>query len=482
LRQDSAKRAEAAGSVRSVAVLPFKPLGADSGDDLLGLGMADAVILKLSKMERLTVLPTSTVIKFSGRDGDQLAAGRELGVDAVLTGTVQRSGERVRVTVQLISLGAGRTIWSDKFDDRLTNIFDIQDSISGQVARSLSSNLSGEEQRQIGKRQTWNATAYDSYLMGLFFWNKRSKEGLEKGVEYFRKATEADPNYALAYAMMSDCYYLRVYYQYDPEHSSETFAKAKDAAERALALDDTLAEAHLAVSMIEGQEGHGAESMNSLRRALELNPNLAVAHQRIAWMLSDIGRLAEAVAEMKRSQELDPLSPTNNSSLGLLLILSRKTADGLAYCRKAGELDPTSYGVQLNVAYAYFFNGMYEESLEHYRRAGEIKPEGRGELLPAIAYVELAAGRREEARKLIPEMERLALEGKGDAYGVATLYGALGEMDHAFDWFEKALASGRMQARILRYDPQLDPLRQDPRFAELLRSYGRSRVLTQPAS
>lgn len=482
LRQDSAKHAEAAGSVRSVAVLPFKPLGADSGDDLLGLGMADAVILKLSKMERLTVLPTSTVIKFAGRDGDQLAAGRELGVDAVLTGTVQRSGERVRVTVQLVSLGAGRTIWSDKFDDRLTNIFDIQDSISGQVARSLSSNLSGEERRQIGKRQTRNAAAYDSYLMGLFFWNKRSKEGLEKGVEYFRKATEADPNYALAYAMMSDCYYLQVYYEYSAGHSEETFAKAKESAEKALALDDTLAEAHLAVSMIQGHEGHGAESMSSLRRALELNPNLAVAHQRIAWMLSDIGRLAEAVAEMKRSQELDPLSPTNNSSLGLLLILSRKTADGLAYCRKAGELDPTGYGVQLNVAYAYFFNGMYEESLEHYRMAGEIKTEGRGELLPAIAYVELAAGRREEARKLIPEMERLALEGKGDAYGVATLYGALGEMDHAFDWFEKALASGRMQARILRYDPQLDLLRQDPRFAELLRSYGRSRVLTQPAN
>jgi DNA-binding winged helix-turn-helix (wHTH) protein/TolB-like protein/Tfp pilus assembly protein PilF len=479
-RQDSAKRAEAAGSVRSIAVLPFKPLGADSGDELLGLGMADAVILKLSKMERLTVLPTSTVIKLAERGGDQLAAGRELGVDAVLTGTVQRSGERVRVTVQLVSLGAGRTIWSDKFDDRLTNIFDIQDSISGQVARSLSSNLSGEEKKQLGKRQTWNAAAYDSYLMGLFFWNKRSKEGLEKAVEYFQKAAEADPNYALTYAMMSDCYYLQVYYQYDPEHSSENFAKAKETAEKALALDDTLAEAHLAVSMIQGHEGDGAESMTSLRRALELNPNLAVAHQRIAWMLSDAGRLAEAVAEMKRSQELDPLSPTNNSSLGLLLVLSRKAPEGLAYCRKAGELAPTSYGVQLNIGYAYLFNGMYEESLEHYRMAGEINPEGRGELLPAIAYVELAAGRREEARKLIPEMQRLALEGKGDAYGVATFYGALGEMDHAFEWFEKALASSRMQARILRYDPQLDPLRQDPRFAALLRSYGRSRVLTQP--
>ena len=480
-RLDSAKRAAAAGSVRSIAVLPFRPLGADSGDDLLGLGMADAVILKLSKMERLTVLPTSTVIKFAGRDGDQLAAGRELGVDAVLTGTVQRSGERVRVTVQLVSLGAGRTIWSDKFDDHLTNIFDIQDSISGQVARSLSSNLTGDEQRQLGKRQTWNAAAYDAYLMGLFFWNKRSKEGLEKGVEYFQKAVDADPNYALAYAMMSDCYFLQVYYEYSAGHSPETFAKAKAAAERALALDDSLAEAHLAISMIQGHEGHGVESLNSLRRSLELNPNLAVAHQRLGWMLSDMGRLEQAVAEMKRAQELDALSPTNNSALGLLLVLSRKTAEGLAYCRKAGELDPTSYGVQLNIGYAYLFNGMYEESLEHYRRAGEINPEGRGELLPAIAYVEVMAGRRGEAQKLIPEMQRLALEGRGDAYGVAALYGALGDNDRAFEWFERALSSSQMQARILRYDPQFDPLRQDPRFAELLRRHGRERVLSPPS-
>jgi DNA-binding winged helix-turn-helix (wHTH) protein/TolB-like protein/Tfp pilus assembly protein PilF len=477
-RFDSSRRAAAAaGSVRSIAVLPFKPLGADSGDDLLGLGMADAVILKLSKMERMTVLPTSTVLKFAGRDADQLAAGRELGVDAVLTGTVQRSGERVRVTVQLVGLGSGRTIWSDKFDDRLTNIFDIQDSISGQVARSLSSNLSGEAQRQLGKRQTWDAAAYDSYLMGLFFWNKRSKEGLEKAAGYFQKAVEADPNYALAYAMLSDCYYLQVYYQYAEGRPEETLAKAKAAAERALALDDSLAEAHLAMSMLQMQEGYNEAAMRSLRRALELNPNLAVAHQRLAWTLTDLGKLEEAVSEMKRAQELDALSPTNNAALGMLLVFAHMPAEALAYCRKAGELDPTSYAVQLNIAYAYLSGGMYDEAVEHYRRAGELNPAGRGELLPAIAYAEAAAGRREEARKLIPEMERLALEGKGDPYGVATVYGALGDRDRAFKWFDTALAETRVQARMLRYDPQLEPLRQDPRYRELLMRYGRSRVL-----
>lgn len=478
-RFDPARRAQeaAAGSVRSIAVLPFKPLGADSNDDLLGLGMADAVILKLSKMERLTVLPTSTVLKFARRDADQLAAGKELGVDAVLTGTVQRSGDRVRVTVQLVGLGSGRTLWSDKFDDRLTNIFDIQDSISGKVARSLSSNLSGEEQKQLGKRQTWNAAAYDAYLMGLFFWNKRSKEGLERGVEYFQKAVDADPNYALAYAMMSDCYYLQVYYQYAEGRSEETLAKAKAAAERSLALDDSLAEAHLAVSMLQMQEGYNAEAMRSLRRALELNPNLAVAHQRLAWTLTDVGGIEEGVAEMKRAQALDALSPTNNAALCLMLVLSGRAAESLDYCRKAGELDPSSYGVRVNLGYAYLNNGMYEESLEAYRKAGELNPDMRGELLPAIAYVEAAAGRREEARKLLPEAERLALTSKGDPYGVAVLYGALGDDGRAFEWFDRALATTRVQARMLRYDPQLEPLRRDPRYRELLMRYGRSRVL-----
>jgi DNA-binding winged helix-turn-helix (wHTH) protein/TolB-like protein/tetratricopeptide (TPR) repeat protein len=477
-RLDSSRRAAAAaGPVRSIAVLPFKPLGADSGDDLLGLGMADAVILKLSKMERMTVLPTSTVLKFAGRDADQLAAGRELGVDAVLTGTVQRSGERVRVTVQLVGLGSGRTIWSDKFDDRLTNIFDIQDSISGQVARSLSSNLSGEAQRQLGKRQTWDAAAYDSYLMGLFFWNKRSKEGLEKAAEYFQKAVDADPNYALAYAMLSDCYYLQVYYEYTEGHSDETLAKAKAAAEKALALDDSLAESHLAMSMLQMREGYNEAAMRSLRRALELNPNLAVAHQRLAWTLTDVGGIEEGVAEMKRAQALDALSPTNNAALCLMLVLSGRAAESLDYCRKAGELDPSSYGVRINLGYSYLNNGMYEESLEAYRKAGELNPDAKGELLPSVAYVEVAAGRREEARKLLPEAERLALTGKGDPYGVAVLYVALGDNDRAFEWFDRALATTRVQARMLRYDPQLEPLRQDPRYRELLMRYGRSRVL-----
>jgi serine/threonine protein kinase/TolB-like protein len=197
-----------ADRVDSIAVLPFAPLSQDMDDELLELGMADAVIGRMSNLKQLVVLPTSAVSKYKGPASDPLAAGRALKVDAILSGTIQRSGDQVRVTVQLVHVASGRTIWSEKFDQTFTDIFGIQDSISDSVVRSLALNLTSDEQKQLGKHYTTNVAAYDSYLMGFYFWNKRSKDGLEKAIDYFQRAVEQDPNYALAYAMMADCYYL----------------------------------------------------------------------------------------------------------------------------------------------------------------------------------------------------------------------------------------------------------------------------------
>jgi TolB-like protein/DNA-binding winged helix-turn-helix (wHTH) protein len=192
--------------VDSVAVLPFEPLSQDMTDELLGVGMADAVIGRMSNLKKLVVLPTTAVLKYKGPASDPLAAGRALQVDAILSGTVQRSGDQVRVTVQLVQVASGRTIWSEKFDQTFTDIFGIQDSISDSVVRSLALNLTADEQKQLGKHCTTNVAAYDSYLMGLYFWNKRSKEGLGKAIDYFGRAIQKDPNFALAYALMADCY------------------------------------------------------------------------------------------------------------------------------------------------------------------------------------------------------------------------------------------------------------------------------------
>jgi TolB-like protein/DNA-binding winged helix-turn-helix (wHTH) protein/tetratricopeptide (TPR) repeat protein len=465
-------------TVHSIAVLPFTPLGSETNNELLGLGMADAVIGKMSKLKRLVVLPTSSVSKYTGRAFDPIATGRTLGVDAVLSGTVQRSADHLRVSVQLVNVGNERTVWSEKFDQAFTDIFGIQDSISDRVAQSLVLNLTADEQKQLGKHYTTNTAAYDSYLMGLYFWNKRSKNGLEKAITYFQQAVEKDPNFALAYALMADCYYLQVYYRYNS--APETIGNAKAAAERALLLDDSVAEAHVAMAMVESLQKRGGLCIESLRRALELNPNLAVAHQRYAWCLCGSGQLSDAVQEMKRAQELDPLSPINDTALGMILIFARQFQGALEYCYKAAEIAPNEASIQENLAMAYALNGMYQQAIEHYQTVGELNPEKKGDALAWVATVLVSAGRKSEADSMMPEILELAKAGKADPYNIAVLYAARGRKEPAFEWFAKALETDPMMDRLIRYDPQLDPLRSDSRFAALARQHNRASLLDAP--
>jgi TolB-like protein/DNA-binding winged helix-turn-helix (wHTH) protein/Tfp pilus assembly protein PilF len=465
-------------TVHTIAVLPFKPLGSEMNNELLGLGMADAVIGKMSKLKQLIVLPTSSVLKYTDRAFDPIATGRTLDVDAVLSGTVQRSGDHLRVAVQLVTVSNGRTVWSEKFDQTFTDIFRIQDAISDSVARSLALNLTTDEQKQLGKHYTTNVAAYESYLMGLYFWNKRSKEGLGKAIDYFGRAVQKDPNFALAYALMADCYYLQVFYRYSP--GVETIGNANAAAERALLLDDSVAEGHVARAMVQSYHKESRLTMESLRRALELKPNLAIAHQRYAWCLSYLGRLSDSVREMKRAQELDPLSPTNNTALGMILVYARQFPASLDYCYRAAELAPNEAPVQENLAIAYALNGMYQQAIEHYQRVGELNPERKGDTLAWVATVLVSAGRKPEADSMMPEILDLATAGKADPYNIAVLYAARGEKKSAFEWFAKALETGQMISPLIRYDPQLDALRSDNRFAALLRQHNRASLLETP--
>lgn len=467
-------------AVRSIAVLPFEPLGQDTGDELLGLGMADAVIGRMSNLKQLAVLPTSAVAKYKGPANDPFAAGRTLGVDAILTGTIQRSGDRVRATVQLVHVASGRTVWSEKFDQTFTDIFGVQDTISDNVARSLALNLTGDQQKQVAKRYTTNAAAYDEYLMGLYFWNTRSRDGLEKAIDHFERAVEKDPNFALAYALIADCYYLQFNYGY--RSGAQWVQDARGAVDRALLLDDSVAEAHVAAAMIEFYQEDNEVAIASLRRALALNPNLAVAHLRYGWELSS---LDEAVREIRRAQELDPLSPTNNSALGLILGLARQFRGCLDYCYKAAELAPNEVTFQENLAYAYLLNGRYQEAIEHYQRVAVLKPDKQGDVLASVATALVSMGRKSETESMMPEILRLAAIDKVNPYYIAALYGARGDKNAAFDWFERGLRRAsevrtgaglvkEQEARMIRYEPLLDPLRSDSRFAALLRKHNRA--------
>ena len=471
----------ATNAVRSIAVLPFEPLGNDTHDELLGLGMADAIIGRMSNLKQLSVLPTSAVSKYKGPANDALTAGRALGVDAILSGTVQRSGDRVRATVQLAHVATGRIIWSEKFDQTFTDIFGVQDSISDSVAKSLALNLSADERKQLAKRYTINTEAYDEYLMGLYFWNTRSRDGLEKAINHFGRAVEKDPKFALAYALLADCYYLQSNYGY--RTGPQWIQDAKAAVDRALLLDNSIAEAHVAAAMIESYQEDNEVANASLRRALELNPNLAVAHLRYGWALSSSGHLDEAVREIKRARELDPLSPTNNTSLGLILGFVRQFPRCLKYCYRGVELAPNETLTQESLAYAYLLNGRYQQAIEHYQRLAVLNPDRKGDVLASIATALVLAGRKSEADSMIPEVLQLAARDKVDPFSIAVLYSARGDKNAAFDWFERGLSrASEVQTtglvwQLIRYCPMWDPVRTDSRFAALLRKHNRAALL-----
>jgi eukaryotic-like serine/threonine-protein kinase len=462
---------------RLIAVLPFKPIGRDSNDEVLGLGMADAVIGQMSKIKEIRVIPTSAVLRLKTELDDPMAAARSLKADAILTGTVQRSGDRIRVTVQLVDGGNGRALWSDKFDETFTNVFAVQDSISGEITKSLAIDMTIDERKQIAKHYTNSMEAYTAYLMGLHFYSKRTKDGLERAIEYFHQATQRDPEYALAYAILADCYFLQGYYKFVPMNDSINNCKA--AADRALALDNSVAEAYVAMAAAQFANRDGPAGMQSLRRALALNPSLAIAHQRYAWVLVDMGKLPEAVSEMKRAQELDPMSATNNTALGVMFAFNRQFDETLRYCYRAFELEPGNPAIQENLGFAYGWNGMYDQAIQAYRKVIEIAPDQKGRALASIAAILYVANRKAEADSLMPDIKRMAGEGKVDAYTMAVLYAVARQLNLAFEWLDQALADETLTPRYLRYGPELDTIRADPRFVELLRKHGRVRLADQ---
>jgi serine/threonine-protein kinase len=286
---------------------------------------------------------------------------------------------------------------------------------------------------------------------------------------------------------MADCYYLQEYYGFSS--APDRIPKAKAATERALQLDDSVAEGHVAAAMVylcqKGDqsilESDHQLAMESLRRALDLNPNLAIAHQRYAWALSVFGHLDDAVREMKRAQELDPLSPTNNGALGMILVFARQFREALEYCNRAAELDPNSAPIQENLAFAYALNGNYQQAIDHYKKEIQLTPGSKGEVLASIATVLSAAGRNSEADGVMRELADLSRAGKADPYNMAQLYAARGEKEQAFECLGKALrreAPGiRGLVKMIRYDPLLDPLRSDARFRELLRQHNMASLL-----
>jgi DNA-binding winged helix-turn-helix (wHTH) protein/tetratricopeptide (TPR) repeat protein len=475
--RSQASEGEPGFAVKSLAVLPFKSLGQnDRADEYLGLGMADATIIKLSGLRQLVVLPTTTVFKYAGRKNDTLAIGRKLGVEAVLDGTIQRAGERVRVTVQLIALRNGKTLWSGKFDERFTDIFGLQDSISEQVAAALALRITGAERKHLRKRYTENTEAYQLYLMGLFFWKKRTKEGLNKAVGYFQQAIEKDLRYALAYAGLADSYFWIGYDETDTASRNENFEKSRANALKALEIDSFVAEAHAALGTIKAKHDRdpdGAEK--SFARAIAVNPNCVMAYSRYTYFLAAMGRLDESLQNMKRAQELDPLSPDANTSLAYVLYFARDYDGAIRYCERALALEPNVLEALLLLGLSYEQKGMFEEAIIQFNKANDIHRDS-AEPLELLGHIFALTGHKDKARAVLSELDSFAKQKSVHPYNVALIHAALGQTEQAFDWIRRPYLNWTERLRMLRFDPRMDCLKGDSRFTAL---FQRSMPATQ---
>lgn len=464
----------------SVAVLPFKTIGGEGDAELAGLGMADAVALKLGTLQHPTVLPASAVFKYARSMPDARTAGQELGVDAVLDGTVQRAGERVRVTAQLVRVRDGRVLWSGKFDARYGDIFDMQDSISEQVAEAVVPRLTADERERLAKNYTQDTEAYQAYMTGVYFWGKRSREDIVRAIGYFQQAIEHDPRYALAYAGLSDCYNLSLANYYEIVPAEEARQRMEESAHKALEIDDTLAQSHFAMAAVKEMQRDYEGAYAEYNRAIELSPSFAIARVRYSYFLYYSGRLNRALAQMRRAQELDPVSPITNGALCYMLTMARQYDEGLKYCRRAMEIDPSIISGHYNLGQAYLQKGEFDKAIAEFQAMPESQ---RLDSVQALAYTYAMAGRRGDAEHALAELLRLNEQGPTRArvkpYNIALVYAALGDKNVAFALIEKQTLTPDLIA-ALKYDPQLDALRADPRFASYLRRHNLGRLL-EPA-
>jgi DNA-binding winged helix-turn-helix (wHTH) protein/TolB-like protein/Flp pilus assembly protein TadD len=465
--------AEASSSrtqINSIAVLPFKPLTGDETDEYLGVGMADALITKLGTVKEITVRPTSSILRYANIDVDPEMAGKALEVKSLLDGRVQKSGDRIRVTLQLIRASDGASLWAGKFDEKYTDIFTVEDQISEQVVKALLPTLTGSEKQQLARHYTEDTEAYQSYIKGRYYWNKRDAEGLKKAIGYFEDAILKDPNYALAYAGLADSYAtLGVV---EDQSSQDLMPKARSAALRALELDDGLAEAHASLAYVKHRfewDWIGAEK--EFRRAIELNPEYAAAHQWYGWFLISETRFDEAQSEFRRAEQIDPLSLYTNLTAGVASYYSGQYDKAAAQYRKVIEMDPNFWLAHRWLGKTYERLGKYDEAIREYQTVVSLHG-GNMAQAPALACVYAEAGRKTEARQVLADILRAAKQKYVSPHSLAMIYATLGDNDQAFAWLAKDLQEHDDDLVFLRVEERFQSLRPDPRFADLVKQVG----------
>jgi tetratricopeptide (TPR) repeat protein len=416
----------------------------------------------------LKVMSRDSAFRYKGKETDAQAVGRALGVRAVFKGRVMQRGDDLEISAELVDARDDSHIWGQQYSRRSADIFALQGEIAKEITTTLRMQLSGEDQKRLAKSYTANPEAYQDYLKGRYWWNKRTAEGINRGIEYFQQAIAKDPAYALAYAGLADCYTLLENNGFVP--ATDVYPRAKEAAQKAMESDDTLAEAHVSLAYLKAQfewDWSGAE--REFQRSIELNPGLADAHNRYGTTLMRMGRVEEAMAEKRRAVELDPLSAIINRNLGIGLYFARQYDQAIEQDQKTLELDPNYVGAHMTLGQAYFQKSMYKEGIAEVEKELAISP-GNPAALSVLGYAYAVAGKRADAQKVLNELTELSKQKYVPAWAMAEIYVGLGEKDRAFEWLEKAYEE-RFAGLLggIKVDPVFDPLRSDPRFADLLR-------------
>jgi serine/threonine-protein kinase len=456
--------------VRTIAVLPFKPLVAEDRDEALELGMADTLIARLSSSRGTLVRPLSSVRRYSALDQDALAAGSELGVQSVLDGSIQRRENQIRVTARLISVPDGLSLWTQTFDEEFTDVFAVQDTISERVAAALALRVSAEEKKGLTQRYTENVEAYHLYLKGWYHLGKLTAPAIRKGIEFFHQAIDIDPLYALAHAGLADAY--RRLPMTSDVPSKDVCPKGKAAAMAALEIDEELADAHVTLGFLKfwfDRDWAGAEK--ELRRGIDLRPNSGQAHMAYAILLTALGRFDEGIQEGRRAAELDPLTLIINATAGWTLYCAHRDDDARAKIDKALDLDPNFWVALLFSGRLHARKGAYPEAIAALTKARECSG-GNSETIAMIAHTWARAGNRAKARSVLAELKSQATERYVPPLNIAVIYNGLDDKDEALRWLEKAYDDRDVRLAYLKVDPAWDSFRSDPRFTAFLMRVG----------
>jgi len=456
--------------IRSLAVLPLENLSGDASQNYFADGMTDELITDLAQISALRVISRTSVMVYKGARKPLPQIARELNVDAVVEGTVLRSGDQVRITAQLIEASTDKHLWSQSYEGELRDTLALQNRVARAIADQIRINLTPQEQAALKNVKVVNPEAYESYLKGRYFWNKRTADSLKAARAYFAQAIEEGPKYAQAYSGLADTYALLGDWQYAVMPPREAFPKAKAAAIKALELDSTLGEAHNSLAFVlDGFDWDFNSAGKEFRRAIELNPGYATAHHWYAWHLSLLGRYDEAIAEMRKAENLDPLSLIINADLAELLVIAHSYDESIRQSRKTIEMDPNFALAHNQLAQAYLQKHMYDEAVAELQTAVHLSGSSPT-CIANLARAYVVSGKRSEAVKLLGDLKKSSTPGHSNASEIAVVYASLGDGNQAMNWLEKGYEERFNPGVLLR--PGFDPLRSDPRFHDLVRRIG----------